>query len=71
MDGQGLDLIGLVTSGGEGLLDTLDGEVKADVEASARLLVARGLPPAQDPARYTPTTDMTGMLHGAWMTCKR
>ncbi|KAK9818631.1 hypothetical protein WJX74_005925 [Apatococcus lobatus] len=49
--GQGLDLIGLVTSGGEGLLDTLDGEVKADVEAAARLLAARGMPPAQDPAR--------------------
>lgn len=52
VEGMGLDLIGLVANGGEGLLDSLDGEVRADVEAAARLLAARGLPPAQDPVRW-------------------
>ena len=51
VEGQGLDLMGLVTSGGDGLLESLDLEVRADVEAAARLLAARGLPPAQDPSR--------------------
>ncbi len=52
VEGHGLDLIGLVGDGGDGLLDSLDLEVRADVEAAARMLAARGLPPAQDPARY-------------------